>query len=274
MVTKNRVVDLPEELMREILSRVSVKSLIRFKCVSKSWCNLINSKDFVELQLNKSKERYENEIGTFIILGATSLYSVDLNSPHHRSQIIELYVPKEIEALYPSSEYCCFALYNPATRAFNKSPKLENKMSQKEYNSRSSDFVYDCVADDYKVFDFVRRGLSKLVEETRVYSLKESSWKAISNPPLRRVRSHRSVVANNFLHFIGYSDDSRSHVIIRLDVSTQRYDIMSLPFDFEDICGGLAWLRGKLHVITYTIKQPSYGLEIWVFEYGVEETWT
>ncbi|RXH82233.1 hypothetical protein DVH24_036574 [Malus domestica] len=38
----------------EILSRLPPKSLMRFKCVQKSWHNLINSPSFVAMQLSNS----------------------------------------------------------------------------------------------------------------------------------------------------------------------------------------------------------------------------
>ncbi|KAK4339616.1 hypothetical protein RND71_041078 [Anisodus tanguticus] len=48
----------PEDLAREILVRLSVESLLRFKCVCKSWCTLINSSLFIrENNYNKNKSR-------------------------------------------------------------------------------------------------------------------------------------------------------------------------------------------------------------------------
>lgn len=43
---------LPLELVMMILSLLTTKPLVRFKCVSKSWYDLINSPDFIKLQLN------------------------------------------------------------------------------------------------------------------------------------------------------------------------------------------------------------------------------
>ncbi|KAK7272730.1 hypothetical protein RJT34_29528 [Clitoria ternatea] len=43
---------LPEEIIRQILSRVDVKSLIQFKCVSRSWKDLISEPSFTELHLH------------------------------------------------------------------------------------------------------------------------------------------------------------------------------------------------------------------------------
>ncbi|XP_048234836.1 F-box/kelch-repeat protein At3g23880 isoform X4 [Ricinus communis] len=47
---------LPQDLITEILSRVPVKPLIRFKCVCKTWISLISNPEFAKLQLKRAKE--------------------------------------------------------------------------------------------------------------------------------------------------------------------------------------------------------------------------
>ncbi|KAL3503492.1 hypothetical protein ACH5RR_037941 [Cinchona calisaya] len=45
---------LPEDLLTEILVRLPVKSLLKFCCVSKAWCDLINSPYFADMRLGHS----------------------------------------------------------------------------------------------------------------------------------------------------------------------------------------------------------------------------
>ncbi|KAL3503488.1 hypothetical protein ACH5RR_037937 [Cinchona calisaya] len=45
----------PEDLLREILVRLPVKSLLRFCYVSKTWCDLINSPYFADMHLSRAK---------------------------------------------------------------------------------------------------------------------------------------------------------------------------------------------------------------------------
>ncbi|KAL7081648.1 hypothetical protein ACP275_14G051800 [Erythranthe tilingii] len=52
---------LPEEIIEEILSNLPVKSLLRFKCVSKRWRFLISSKQFTEHHLKKSRTNLSHQ---------------------------------------------------------------------------------------------------------------------------------------------------------------------------------------------------------------------
>ncbi|KAB5531625.1 hypothetical protein DKX38_018295 [Salix brachista] len=48
---------LPEEMIIEILTRLAVKSLLRFKSVSKDWCSLITNPEFITAHLHNSTQK-------------------------------------------------------------------------------------------------------------------------------------------------------------------------------------------------------------------------
>ncbi|KAL9991596.1 putative F-box domain-containing protein [Helianthus debilis subsp. tardiflorus] len=47
---------LPESVMLDVLSRLPVKAIIRFKCVYKNWRDLVSDPYFVRLHLSRSRE--------------------------------------------------------------------------------------------------------------------------------------------------------------------------------------------------------------------------
>ncbi|KAL7166820.1 hypothetical protein ACSBR2_037484 [Camellia fascicularis] len=61
----NAMLSLPEEIITDILSRLPVRLLLRFRCISMHWRALIDSSDFVKLHLNRSIET--NTTLSFII---------------------------------------------------------------------------------------------------------------------------------------------------------------------------------------------------------------
>lgn len=51
---------LPDEVMVEILSRLPVKSLIRFRCVCKPWLSLFSNPNFAAMNLNRTSLNPQN----------------------------------------------------------------------------------------------------------------------------------------------------------------------------------------------------------------------
>ncbi|KAM3340851.1 hypothetical protein P3S68_028486 [Capsicum galapagoense] len=70
--------DIPPEVIDEILSRLPVKSLLRFKCVSKSFKSLIDSPKFIQAHL-KQQSLKPNSDGKLLILNKNQkkLFSLD-----------------------------------------------------------------------------------------------------------------------------------------------------------------------------------------------------
>lgn len=51
---KSKVSNFPEEIVIDILTRLPVKSIVRFKCVCKGWCSLFSDKKFIESHLKQA----------------------------------------------------------------------------------------------------------------------------------------------------------------------------------------------------------------------------
>ncbi|KAK9277121.1 hypothetical protein L1049_006660 [Liquidambar formosana] len=62
-------IQIPPDVLRDVLAKLPAKSLMRFKCVSKFWCALIRDPCFVELHRTRSKTRPG---GTSLIISLTT----------------------------------------------------------------------------------------------------------------------------------------------------------------------------------------------------------
>ncbi|KAH0773834.1 hypothetical protein KY290_010971 [Solanum tuberosum] len=121
--------DFLEDLIREILLRLHVKSLLRFKCVCKNWYTLIKNPSFICEHLNFSKNNPPQLLiydygapGDFPPITFISDYGIDAPTHEVNPQSFEgmtnllgsidglFFLEREI-----NNDVLC-ALWNPATR--------------------------------------------------------------------------------------------------------------------------------------------------------------
>uniref|UniRef100_A0A2N9I2J9 F-box domain-containing protein n=1 Tax=Fagus sylvatica TaxID=28930 RepID=A0A2N9I2J9_FAGSY len=150
---------LPDEVILEILSRLPVKPLLCFRCVSKPWLALIDSPQFIKLHLKQSLKTTTN---LSLILGDGYLYSSDFDSldtaieldhplktPHYETEI----VGSCNGLLCLSNKKEDVALWNPSTRKYRKLPVTTLEFAPDGYDFCQytvSGFGYDETSDDYK----------------------------------------------------------------------------------------------------------------------------
>ncbi|XP_048446129.1 F-box/kelch-repeat protein At3g23880-like [Pyrus x bretschneideri] len=180
-----------EDRVVGILSRLPPKSLMRFKCIRKSWSALINSPSFVAIQLSNS---VDNKLlsSTCILLNRSqahvfpdqswkqevfwSLINLSIDSDEHNLH----YDVEDLHILFPLEDhdyvlilgYCngivCVTagknilLCNPTTREFRQLPDscllLPSPPKGKfelETTFRALGFGYDCKANEYKVVQII-----------------------------------------------------------------------------------------------------------------------
>ncbi|KAL4313366.1 hypothetical protein GQ457_01G032580 [Hibiscus cannabinus] len=163
----------PGDIIVEILSRLPVKSVCRFKCVSKAWCKLMSSSQFVKLQLNQSVK--SNRL-TYVMydcfefprrleLDYESLVSgqeVKLSAKESlflskggRGAFIEFYFGKR-RVLGSCNGLLCCTFYPPKAIALVNPSTGETKTIFSEHGPQTkpllvAGFGYDALHDDYKV---------------------------------------------------------------------------------------------------------------------------
>ncbi|XP_059630152.1 F-box/kelch-repeat protein At3g06240-like [Cornus florida] len=276
---------LPQHILFEILSKLPVKSLLRFKCVSKSWCSLISDSPFIKKHLNQSLALTKSSFQTQRMLIATiyspyhlytasfgsSMNEIELeeikflfpNNPNHpRCNIIgscNRLICMEVDFLSEPSEDSRFIyIFNPSTREFKQIPDREFP--------RNFGFGYDHCSDDCK--------LVKITDNSvYVYSVSVGSWRKVQDFPEYNdgfLANEPMVELNGVIHWI--SLDPKFEIVAFSLVDEKLWKIPLPPcythfieaFQIEFVV-----FEGCLCVL------PKGDHAYWIMkEYGVKESWT
>lgn len=282
--------NLPPDIIHDILSRLPVKSLCCFKCVSKPWCTLIDDPDFIKLHLKRSIETNTN---LSIILRDAYLYSVDFDS---LDSAIELDHPLRspdygVDLLGSCNGLLCLSnseetvvLWNPSTRKHHLSPVAEIEFPDTDCFTFCQyiifGFGYDEINDDYKVVRIIQfygeDVWDSFENEVKVFSLKQNSWRRIQDFPyyLRYKRSW-GILANGALHWVvsRKPESDPSNVIAAFDLASEEYRLVPQP-DYLDtnFHMNVDVLRGCLCVLCNYVEVC---VDVWMMkDYGVKESWT
>ncbi|KAG5549752.1 hypothetical protein RHGRI_014902 [Rhododendron griersonianum] len=211
--------NLPPELIAAILSRLPVKSLLRFRCVCKSWHSLIFHPKFVKTHL--------------------SLASINTDYTHHRLLLRCGYRTNDVKScsLYAvlhehsdnAVELDC-PIKTP--HRYWKSKSLPSDGTSCHYLARYG-FGYDDTIDDYKVVGFfgdVSKGRYEV--EVKVYTLRSDSWKKIGGFPHNlSTLNGLGTFVNGALHWIVTMKSNM--IIVSLDLAKETFAEVLQP-DYRD----------------------------------------
>lgn len=289
---------LPSETISNILARLSVKDVTRFKLVNKPWHALISSNHFAHLHFNRNNllhHRDDDRIIIFIGEDDGCLYFInveDLRTSLNPKKInfnYSLYKFKYIVGSCNGLVLCmCYVegyeglnlvLVNPST--------LQHKLISKSGLLGSSDdsscygVGYDANTDDYKVVRIVpmKSENGKNFHQVAIYSLNSNTWKFINQNCLSSGKfSNRFGVLinkNSTLHWAFYSLYSR--VIKSFDVCTEQWSEVSLPKDLIMYVNIPLWPKAHLRSVDGRLCLSTEGgavYRVFLMEtYGVQDSW-
>ncbi|KAL5565986.1 hypothetical protein UlMin_029150 [Ulmus minor] len=263
----------PQEVVEEIMSWLPPKSLIRFKCVNKSWYTLIRGliKDpkFVGKHLNNLNNNIFSP-AYFIFSGTTPFNTkdyLDSYSVYRRELLLSIFddfvdpkdrircADEEIclpvmaeeknELLQIKTCHCngiiclafqgTFVLYNPAIKELRFLPKpcLGGSFSQ------GMGFGYDSQANNYKVVKFGDYNTRKVSARAELYSLKTDTWREIQVPLGAGYVSipHREVYLDGNFYWlmedVNGDSDNSDDIIVSFDMRDEVFLSMLLPDDLQ-----------------------------------------
>ncbi|XP_059630154.1 F-box/kelch-repeat protein At3g06240-like [Cornus florida] len=262
---------LPDHVVVGILLNLPVKSLLRFKCVSKAWRSLISEPDFIKAHLDFQR-RYERLLMNSSL--GHCLYSINLE-PRIINDIeaIKISDIPDMESkwfqiigscnglLCISTSHTHLYIVNPSTRV---SKKVPDHPGLKLFAIQG--FGYDHTVDDYKL-------LNGDQDDFHMYSLKTNSWKKVEScfPRSSIVRRYGTSL-NGAIHWVCNEHDTNQHqqysyVIVAFSLADEKFSKIALPIQ------GLVDVGVFRGCLCMSRRRPNG--EFWVMKkYGVTQSWT
>ncbi|XP_052490376.1 F-box protein CPR1 [Gossypium raimondii] len=295
---------IPHETTIDILGRLSVKDLLRFKCVSKPWCSSIEDPYFIKFHLSHSLKTNTNH-SLFLRHREYHFFSVNCDSLE-TTQILNhpFGEPKRTIQILGScngllalvNDNDSLLLWNPSTRESQVLPSNEIEfvsprpgiwlyVSQRSppsgYIARSTyyGFGYDPISDDYKLVRMIQSyGLhdENVHSEAKVYSLRSNRWRRIKDFSFYLNFSREfGILANNALHWMVFrTPEPLNKELVGFDLGSEEFRFLELPdcyldeaffFDIKAMGGDIC--------LTATFRD-FINVDVWIMkEYGVKESW-
>ncbi|KAG5574401.1 hypothetical protein H5410_054535 [Solanum commersonii] len=252
----------PEIILMDILSRLPVQSLLRFKCVSKYWETLISEPYFKKKHLNRAKNDQDSQkLLTIQMCSKNRIFSM------YCCPLLPVQLVEDVQKLnFPSNPtpwhcriHCCYdglavmevrdnfkdkhstlLLWNPSTRESIVLPSPEFPRG----SLTCFGLGYDSTSGGYKIFQHYQ-GCSFPGE---ILALKGGSW--------RRIDEHPRGIDNR--------------------ISNEVYGEIPFPEEMSALMAliGATVLEGMLCVHSNSIYPGKRTIKLWVLkEYGIKESW-
>jgi F-box interacting protein len=293
-----------EDIAIEIFLRLPLKSLIRFKCLSKYFESLISNQTFVKYHLQRSQKNTNLLIKFTDCLKSFSLVNDDISL----STIVKDFdFGSRLKSKYkvvgscnglvcliaikrPGTKYLV-CLWNPSTKSLSYKASLLVHSQSWSWGCPPYDmfgFGYDSLSDTYKVVvvNFKTSNNDSLKSEVNVYNKHDNCWRNIQNfPGFGILTRNPGMYLNGTLNWFATSNfdcDWKIPVyIVSLDLGKETYKQLSLPSCFDQAHRVGRWrakpslgiLKDRLCFSYDDVERTQFFL--WQMnEYGVESSWT
>ncbi|XLR21204.1 hypothetical protein S83_049116 [Arachis hypogaea] len=293
--------DLPMELIREILLRLSIKQLGNLSCVSKQWQTIIYDRSFAKFHLQNS--RFSTRRCLFVLDFHAYAEIVDLDSVFHLNSdsamgSISLPFSPMKRKIHPRvhligscnglvclhREPYSLTVWNPTTGSYKVFSYYRHIVRnsyplEKTWNCLKplritllSGFGYDESKDDYLVIAAWKD--KKEENHFDFYSLRSHSWKSfdVALPNNTTRRRDPGLFFNGALHWL--PEDINDDKILVFDITKKRFSVISKPEKDVISYHAKMMVLGGCLALYFTVKSSIHG-KIWIMkEYKVHKSWT
>ncbi|XP_050251456.1 F-box/kelch-repeat protein At3g06240-like isoform X5 [Quercus robur] len=293
---------LPHDVVFDILSRLAVKSLMRFRCVSKSWNSIITDPIFITKHLNLNKAKSLSNNNGFLLYSDyeedgpkwKDLGTAVRNSDCTFTEISRFQIPfPAVDVVgFCNGMFCLDGYIDSVMYLWNPSIKTFKSLSPPEMYDydRILGFAYHSQNNDYKILRIVPHTHcegSAQSAEAQVYTLSTDSWKSFvislgSDHGFGSMDARYRIPClffNGALHALVFNEDHSYSLCF--DVNDETFQKITIPEDVFFVGGqfSLAVFKGSLAMIGFDAMYLSSPISpicyIWVMrEYGVVDSWT
>ncbi|XP_076914490.1 F-box/kelch-repeat protein At3g23880-like [Bidens hawaiensis] len=287
--------ELPLEIITNILYRLPVKSPSRFRCVSKSWQAQLSEPQFIKHHQDILNHNHLIFSGIWYsnTSFSSSLYSLPCNQLEEN--------PKKLSSELPCPDIFIFlgscnglvlgfvedfinahslVIFNPTTVEFFILPESDYEMVNRLLEiDIMYGFGYDASTDDYKVvtisyfrYNYLVPGDNMFVH---IYSLRKNTWKCGIDSPCDHSQGKNlyDVFVSGFLHWIANKGSDRVPVIVAFSLADEKFSELPSPN-----CGDHVDIMSKsgCKLVVYGEKLGLLMEDgVWLMnEYGVRESWS
>lgn len=297
MATDNH---LTEDMIVEILCRLPVKSLLRFKCVCQTWYTLIRSPVFITQHLCQSKKNVFPLLCDVLDFGwqeyvisliyTNKVACLNLSDPLRSLRCVSIVGTCNGLVCVKISPQIFF-MWNPATKMVRRLP--EAKLMAGFYEHAYIGFIYLPSTKDYiLVRVLLRRQIQKYsrlrVISTRVevFTTSTNFWRKTQPDLLPCYIDVDVVIGNRCFYWMGYdsydSEKSFKHsFVFSFDMKEEKFRQIVLPFSSDFDGSGtcslkLAAFKESLAMFIFcTYQQSDTGFDVWIMDdsNGRHDSW-
>ncbi|KAK7257005.1 hypothetical protein RIF29_30664 [Crotalaria pallida] len=290
---------LPEEVIILILMLLPVKSLLRFKCVSKSWFSIISDFKFANSHFDLAAAPITHRVLYKPVKAyASQTWSIDLDGSSLSAASVVLnprFLPPnsnvEIKGscrgfilLRITRLSSCFSLWNPSTgshKLIYRSPIMASNAEGNHDSTFFFGFGYDVATDDYLVVLASYDHAAEYQVKFELFSLRANTWNKLECTNLDydngSYTPKTGIFLNGIIHWFARRRDVGVSIILAFNLTERSFsEVPLLPHfnhrdaEFSDLCV----LGGRLGLCVRDGDRADTA-DIWVMEeYKVQSSWT
>lgn len=277
---------IPFDVIFDIFTDLPVKSLVRFRCVSRICSSIITCQDFAKMHSSPYSRIKSRSLltPTIIISCSTALQSaqmffsaelhegsVSVSAVHLRTipPRFSRYTTPSVNGIICMDFGLCATIFNPSTRQAITLPFVcpPNSPAAASTSFCVNSFGFDPITECYKVLN--TWAVSGKATEYRVYTLgTNNSWRLLGGGPSHSPK-RESVCIDGIIYFKCH----HSSVLIAFHLHMEKFHEIRLPERVFNWRSDLIQFAGRLALVDTQFDSQSNSINIWLLEDHLRNEW-